>query len=224
MDTIEQTVPQSTMANNLEGLLARKPIILQLLRFAAIGVINTALDFVVLNFISKSLNVSEGLKLGQVNVISFSLAVVQSYFWNRYWAFNTQQALSLWKNFYRLVLVGALGALAVVFVLIGAKVAAAPSFYFIILLVFIVAELAMWIGFGLSKAALPESDRSRQFIIFLIVSLIGLAINSVLLSLISQHYAIVQNADLNKNLAKILATFISLIWNFIGYKLFVFKK
>jgi putative flippase GtrA len=177
-----------------------------------------------LNFVSKTLNISAGPKLGQVNIISFSLAVIQSYFWNRYWAFSTQQILSLWKNFIRLVLVGALGALAVIFVLIGAQVSASPSFYLIILLAFVIFQLAMWISFGLSKITLPTNNQSKQFIIFLVVSLIGLVINSILLSLISQHFAIVSNPDLNKNLAKILATFVSLVWNFIGYKIFVFKE
>jgi putative flippase GtrA len=215
---------KSGVAGKVDEMLQKYPIILQLLRFAAIGVINTALDFLVLNFISKTLNISAGLKLGQVNIISFSLAVVQSYFWNRYWAFSAGQVLTLWKNFIRLVLVGALGALAVIFVLIGAKVSASPSFYLIILLAFVIFQLAMWIGFGLSKTVASADNQSKQFIIFLVVSIIGLIINSILLSLISQHFAIVSNADLNKNVAKILATFVSLIWNFIGYKLFVFKK
>jgi len=219
-----QSVSQQNLVNRLNGLLQKYPIILQILRFTAIGVINTALDFLVLNFISKTLNISEGLRLGQVNVISFSLAVIQSYFWNRYWAFSSGQILSLWKNFIRLVLVGALGALAVILVLVGAKVSASPSFYLIILLAFAIFQLAMWIGFGLSKIALPAGNQSKQFIIFLVVSIIGLVINSVLLSLISQRFALVSNPDLNKNLAKILATFVSLVWNFIGYKIFVFKE
>jgi putative flippase GtrA len=221
---MDNTITNEKFSDKINRILQKYPIILQILRFAAIGIINTALDFLVLNFISKTLNISAGLKLGQVNVISFSLAVVQSYFWNRYWAFSTQQVLSLWKNFVRLVLVGALGALAVILVLVGAKVSASPSFYLIILLAFVIFQLAMWIGFGLSKIFVSADNQSKQFIIFLVVSIIGLIINSVLLSLISQRFALVSNPDLNKNLAKILATFVSLVWNFIGYKIFVFKK
>jgi len=215
---------QPSFADKINDLLQKKPVILQLLRFAAIGVLNTALDFVVLNFVSKTLNISSGLKLGQVNVIGFSLAVIQSYFWNKHWAFSEEQAVSLWKNFIRLVMVGAVGTLAVIFVLLGAKVVARPSFYLIILLVFLVAQVVLWVAFGLSKTIVKNQNQGRQFITFIVVSVIGMLINSILLSLISQHFAVVANADLNKNLAKILATFASLVWNFVGYKLIVFRK
>lgn len=204
----------------ITGLLQKYPVILQLARFGAIGILNTALDFLVLNFVSKTLSISSGAKLGGINVPGFILAVIQSYYWNKYWAFDTSQ-VSLLKNFIRLLLVGALGALAMALVLLGSKTGALPSYYLILLIIYAAAELALWFGFKLSE---NQTEKTSAFWAFIAVSLIGLLINSVLLSLISKNLSLAANLDLNKNLAKILATGASLIWNFVGYKIFVFKK
>ncbi len=219
---MDALLEDSSLKQKLSNFLERYPVILQLVRFAAIGVLNTALDFLILNLTSKSLNISSGLKLGQINIIGFSLAMVQSYFWNRYWAFSSEQTVTLLKNFIRLVLVGVLGFMAFVLVLIGAKISAQPVFYLILLAVYFLAEVILWKAFNLSK---PESTSTgRQFAVFITVSVIGLLINSALVWLITSNFSVTQNVDLNKNIAKIIATGASLVWNFIGYKVFVFKK
>ena len=221
-----QSVPATGLSEKLNQLLAKYPIILQLLKFAAIGVINTALDFLILNFISKTLNISSGLKLGQVNVIGFILAVIQSYFWNRYWTFSFEKTVSAWKVFWRLVLMGILGAVAMIAVLFGAKYAAPANYYLIVTLMFLVLEVLMWEAFGLSKN--PSVSQSRnQFMLFFLVSIIGLVINSALVALLSNYSPLATKpgfADISKNIAKLAATLVSLVWNFIGYKIFVFKK
>lgn len=204
----------------LQDLLEKYPVILQLARFGAIGVLNTALDFLVLNFVSKTFSVSSGASLGGVNVPGFILAVIQSYYWNKYWAFD-RNAVSLLKNFIRLLSVGMLGVLSLAFVLLGSKTGAMPGYYLMILFVYAAAELALWFGFRLSA---NSTQQGNSFWSFITVSIVGLAINSFLLSLVSSHIALAAGADLNKNLAKILATGASLVWNFIGYKIFVFKK
>ena len=61
MDNFQPAMPQNGLVSKVEKLLAEKPIILQLLRFAAIGVINTALDFIILNVVTKSLCINSGL-------------------------------------------------------------------------------------------------------------------------------------------------------------------
>lgn len=227
MDAVAPT-PQNLIVqpSRIEGLLSKYPIIYQVLRFGAIGVINTALDFIVLNFLSKLLGINAGNELGALNVVSFSLAVVQSYYWNKYWTFGSS-AISLVNNVRRLILVGGVGSISVLAVLIGAKFSAAPMVYFVILCAFIIAQLSLWIAFKLSHGQESSIQQgSKQFLIFVIVSIIGLLINSILVSVLSTH--IPQNdfinSDLAKNLAKIVATVASLIWNFVGYKLFVFRK
>ncbi len=227
MDAVTTTPLQvAPQPSRLEALLTKYPIIYQLLRFVAIGVINTALDFIVLNFLSKLLNINAGSELGALNIISFSLAVVQSYYWNKYWTFGAT-ATSLVTNVRRLILVGGVGSISVLAVLIGAKFSAAPMVYFVILAAFVIAQLSLWIAFKLTHSVQSTvKEGSKQFLVFVIVSIVGLLINSILVSVLSTH--IPQNdfinPDLAKNLAKILATGASLIWNFIGYKLFVFRK
>ena len=225
MDSMEN-VQKTSISQKADDFLVKYPIILQLLKFTAIGVINTALDFLVLNFISKTLNVTSGLKLGQVNIIGFVLAVIQSYFWNRYWAFSFEKTVSAWKSFWRLVLVGALGVVALAAVFFGAKYAAPANFYLVVLLMFLVLEVLVWEAFGLSKNA-AVSQAQNQFMMFFLVSVVGLLINSALVAVLSNYSPLAARpefADLNKNIAKLAATFVSLVWNFIGYKIFVFKK
>jgi len=212
--------------NSLQQLLKDRPIILQILRFVAIGVLNTALDFIILNFATKALGITSGVSLGAINIVSFSAAVIQSYFWNHYWAFSASETADVLKNFVRLVVVGGIGAIAFIAVLLGARGGANPLYFVLIFLFFIVAELCAWYGFGLHRQAGAQPSGS-EFVVFVIVSAVGLLINSVLLAVVSQ--ALVNNPnfsnpDLVKNAAKILATMVSLIWNFIGYKLIVFRK
>jgi len=56
--------------------------------------------------------------------------------------------------------------------------------------------------------------------------LIGLAINSGIVYAITTFVppTFVDSQKLWANLAKVLATGISLVWNFTGYRLIVFKK
>lgn len=212
---------QSSSSFKISELIVKFPIILQLTRFAAIGVLNTALDFLVLNFLSKTLGITKGFELGGVNAPGFILAVIQSYVWNKYWTFSAVEAqVSVWKNFLRLVAVGALGFFAFVGAIFGATKQANPSFYLIIFLLFIVIEVVFLEIFGILKN--PTSAQSK-LVNFLAVSLVGLAINIFFVSVLS-GFSFTSNPDLNLNIAKIIATFVSLAWNFIGYKILVFKK
>lgn len=66
----------------------------------------------------------------------------------------------------------------------------------------------------------------RQITLFLLVSLVGLAINSGLVYLVTTHVNPMFNLTpkLWLNAAAVVATGISMIWNFIGYRIFVFKQ
>src|SRR6185503_3514252 len=137
--------------NYLQRLLTEKPVVLQLLRFMAIGFLNTALDFILLNFISKALGINSGWLLGSINVIGFASAVVQSYYWNRHWAFNAQQSADVIKNFVRLVVVGGIGVFGFLAAVFGANMGAGPLYYIFVLVIFIIAEFAALFSFGLNK-------------------------------------------------------------------------
>lgn len=195
-----------------------------MLRFGAIGALNTALDFIIYNYISKTLGITSGVELGLLGSIGFIAAIVQSYLWNHAWAFASNN-VSSFQNAIRLVLVGGLGAVSFLAVVLGAKYQAPPSFYLMILIGFLISEIALWLLFGLS---FQNKSVGKEVVAFLLVSIVGLLINSFIIS-ITSHYIVVNysetvGADSIKNVAKAAATLISLIWNFLGYKLFVFKK
>ena len=83
----------------------------------------------------------------------------------------------------------------------------------------------IWNKFWTFKAK-DKSNIPAQFIQFVIVSIIGVLINTGIVyigsSLISPMFGF--SANVWTNVAKVLATVVSLIWNFAGYKFIVFKK
>ncbi|HEV8601160.1 MAG TPA: GtrA family protein [Patescibacteria group bacterium] len=161
-------------------LPGQKPALLrQISVFIVVGVINTAVDFAVLNLLSHFTGIKKGQGVIPLNYISFSCAVIVSYFLNKHWTFRDSGTV----------------------------------------------------------------DKTKQFTFFLIVSVIGASINSLVVYLVTTFVPIPANllasvlsyvpALANKfgdlavlwlNLAKLAATAVSLVWNFVGYKLFVFKK
>lgn len=203
-------------------------MILELLRFGSIGVLNFSIHAIVVNMVSKHLGINEGLRLGIINISGFVVAVVQSYIWNRYWTFGKRATPDrLYKNFLRLVIVGVLGLAGFIFVMLGARAGALAYYYGIVLALYVAAEYGLWVLFGLSEH--KASEVRLQFVKFLIISVIGLAINSVIVSIAStylnnQDLALAGKEDIIKNVALVFANIISLVWNFIGYKLLVFKK
>ena len=72
-------------------LSGRVQILGQIGKFAAVGVLNTAIDFGMLNILSFATGVVEGLKIGGVNIPGFILAVFNSYFWNKFWVFKYKE-------------------------------------------------------------------------------------------------------------------------------------
>ncbi len=60
-------------------------------KFAAIGFTNAAVDFGVLNLLIAGTGISVGGWYPVFKVISFVSAVIPSYFWNKYWAFEAKE-------------------------------------------------------------------------------------------------------------------------------------
>ena len=94
---------------------------------------------------------------------------------------------------------------------------------------FIVADTNsfIWNKFWTFKDKKKNSQElMRQIIAFLLVSLGGLVINvsavHVIVNVIGHHWGI--SATLWANIAKLCAVFLTIVWNFTGYKLIVFKK
>jgi len=147
------------MASNFEKY---KPLVFQLIKFGMIGVLNTVVDYVILLILSKITGITSGNGIIPLNIISFSIATVNSYFLNKLWTFSDKSRV----------------------------------------------------------------EQARKFSLFLIVSIVGVIINTVIVRVITTNVPIQLNLTPREWLiaAKLAATGVSLIWNFVGYKLFVFKK
>lgn len=134
-------------------------ILWQFAKFMLVGFSNTAIDFGVLNTLILFTGITGGLKIVPLNATSFTLAVINSFFWNKRWVFK-------------------------------------------------------------------ESGKDANFATFFMVTLIGLGINSGIVYFLTTYVDPlgVSSRNLWVNVAKALATGVSLFWNFAGYKLIVFKK
>jgi len=133
----------------------------QFAKYGLIGVLNTLLDFAVLNLLSYTFHVYSGMSLILINVFSFLAANINSYFWNKYWTFQSQSK----------------------------KVAG-------------------------------------ELLKFFTVSVIGFLLNSAILWFFTtvMEPALGLSPQIWENVAKLVATGAYIVWNFIGYKLIVFKE
>lgn len=149
---------------NSARMIRIERLVKQFSKFFIVGIINTGIDFAVLNVEMLVTGIKSGPELILLNVISFSIAVVNSYFMNKRWTFEDKR---------------------------------------------------------------PDGNKAAvKFSQFIGVSLIGLCINSFVIygftSLIPVMFGL--SAQLWVNVAKIFATGASMAWNFVGYKLWVFKR
>jgi putative flippase GtrA len=88
------------------------PFMVQLSRFAEIGVLNTAISFGVLNFVSLLTGITSGLSAGGINIPGTILAAGNSYFWNKLWVFQKFDKKGLFHDLPKFVLVTAIGVAA----------------------------------------------------------------------------------------------------------------
>ncbi len=146
----------------IAGLIGQKiPLIFQIAKFSAVGAFNTFLDWGILNFLIYLTNITNGIGYASFKGFSFFTAVMASYFWNKYWTFESK-----------------------------------------------------------SKVSTEEAGK------FIGVSVIGALIN-ILTAVAVVHYLTPLDIMTPKRLANLgaaIATFVALFWNFVGYKVWVFKK
>jgi len=142
------------------GFLARwMAFFSQFGKFAAVGFLNTAIDFGILNLLSSATGITAGLYLGGINVPAVAVALANSYFWNKFWVFNA--------------------------------------------------------GGGSTASDLPK---------FIAVSVGAILVNSGIVAIGTGFPApFGLSAEAWLNAAKVLATVASFLWNFVGYKIFVFR-
>lgn len=132
-------------------------MLVQLIRFAITGLINTVVDFGVFNLLLILSGAQSPAIIAMINSLAVSMSIVTSYILNKRWTF-------------------------------------------------------------------PPANRSGQLMRFIIVSLIGIIINSGTIALlIGLNNSAHVSAVVFLNAAKILAAFASSIWNFLAYRGWVFR-
>lgn len=152
----------AVVALAIAGMIARRiPVVLQLAKFAAVGAFNTFLDWGVYSLLMLMTQIYAGPSIALFKVISFGVAMIGGYLWNKYWTFNA-----------------------------------------------------------------TNKSTANEMGLFLTVSVIGATINVSLTWLIVQMFTGTQTVTPQQlaQLAAGIATIASMIWNFLGYKLIVFKK
>jgi len=151
----------------------------QISKFVIVGVINTGIDFAVLNLLTSLTKIYSGKWIVVFNSISFTAAVINSYFMNKRWTFHQ-----------------------------SADIARPPAD-----------------NQKLNSKERGQKQTPKEFMQFVIVSVIGISINDIIVYGITTFTAPLfgLSEKLWVNAAKICATATSMVWNFIGYKFFVFK-
>jgi putative flippase GtrA len=157
MDLPQQGQKQPT---NLSLQQKYGPLAAQFLRFAAVGVLNTGIDFAIFNALSYFFSITSGSGIIPIKGVAFLAANINSYLINKKWTFKDQSS----------------------------------------------------------------GDGARKFSIYLTVSIIGALINIGCVYVITTHVDPMfgLSETLWANAANLVATGLSLVWNFIGYKVIVF--
>ena len=85
--------------------------IFQFFKFTLVGSLNTFIDFGVLNFLMFIFQITFGWGYSIFKAISFSAAVINSYFWNKFWTFQKTETKAGGKEFSKFYLVTLIGFL-----------------------------------------------------------------------------------------------------------------
>jgi len=99
----------------LAGLLAAYflgrvlPTVYQLAKFILVGGLNFLIDMGVLNFLIFSTGISTGITQSGFKSLSFLVAVLNSYFWNKYWTFKRAAQENVFQEFLQFLIVSVIG-------------------------------------------------------------------------------------------------------------------
>ncbi|MGE5406010.1 MAG: GtrA family protein [Candidatus Saccharibacteria bacterium] len=132
----------------------------QVIKFGAVGVLNTLIDYGLFNLLVYLTGFHSGVKVGIINALTVTLAAANSYFLNRNWTFEAR-----------------------------------------------------------------EGKHSSQLTRFVIATFIGVLINSAVVTAVSgvgKWLAVSPYIILNGG--KLLGAVLSILWNFVSYRLWVFNQ
>lgn len=92
------------------SILGKKLLIIyQAAKFLLIGILNTLIDLGILNFLILITGAASGLSFSAFKGISFLVAVINSYFWNKFWTFEKKETTKAKKEFVQFFIVALIG-------------------------------------------------------------------------------------------------------------------
>ena len=121
LETIEIKIPYSllliiifptlsTLGMLIASLLGKKfLIILQLAKFVLVGALNTFVDLGLLNALIWISGIATGSWYSVFKGISFLVATVNSYFWNKHWTFEKRERIFVSGEFSKFLVVVSIG-------------------------------------------------------------------------------------------------------------------
>jgi len=142
----------------------------QIAKFVLVGALNTLVDWGILNLLMFLTSITAGTMFSVFKGTSFLVAMVNSYFWNKFWTF---------------------------------KKVAAPN-----------------------QVSVETRKSGQEMWQFFIVSVIGFFLNvgmaTLLVNVLGPHFGL--SPKLWANVGALAGTVLGMAWNFLGYKLIVFKS
>ena len=105
-----------------------KQFISQFSKFVVIGFVNTGIDFGILNLLMWLFKIYSGKWLILFNVTSFTVAVVNSYFWNKLWVFKDKEESETGKKFSQFMLITLIGMVINSSIVFGVATYISPFF------------------------------------------------------------------------------------------------
>lgn len=72
----------------LETFFQKTPTLIQFGKSFLVGVLNSSLDMGVFDALTGALNIALGWQANAFKILSFSVGAINSYFWNKFWAFK----------------------------------------------------------------------------------------------------------------------------------------
>src|SRR5271155_2898770 len=77
----------------------RAPSLFEFSKFAIVGVLNSGVDFGILNTLILITGMASGAAFLAFKSVSVTLGVINSYLWNKYWTFNTSNSADARREF-----------------------------------------------------------------------------------------------------------------------------
>ncbi len=160
----------------------QKKLAKQVGKFGIVGILNTLIDIIILNILIKiSLSLEFfflGYKVVGANMISVSVAMVNSYILNKYWTFESKEKKNIAYEIFKFLFVTVIG-------------------------MFVIHQIAFNLFYTYWSGPADLVVGISHFI----------GLNRIF----SDSFVVL-------NFAKVIAILFSLVWNFVGYKIWVFKK